>query len=387
MKNLLIRLRNYLNHQTLMSKKNILIFHSSNDLYGASKILLQVINLLKKDYEIHIFLPYNGPLDEILSKQDIFLNYMDFGVLRKKYFSFWGLINRTFKILVSVYTITRYIKKNKFDFIYTNTSLIIASGISAFICKIPNYLHIHEIPNNKIYSKIMGVLISKFSLKIIVVSNSVKNHWSQYVKRPLKLIYNGIPFNFKKRLTRKESKKMKFLTIARLLPYKGHKYIIEIANQLLKLNLNAEFIFLGDVFKGYENYEKELKSIVTSNEITKNILFKGFDPEIEIYLKSSDFLLHGAINADPLPTVIFEAIQSHLPVIATNIGGAVEILDGGNGGLLISENDSTKASRDILEYVKNTELVKKKNEYALKFINENFSEETFNKKILHFFSS
>ena len=31
---------------------------------------------------------------------------------------------------------------------------------------------------------------------------------------------------------------------------------------------------------------------------------------IEKYLKSSDFLLHGAINPDPLPTVIFEAIQS-----------------------------------------------------------------------------
>ena len=109
MKSLLIRLRHYLNHQTLMDKKNILIFHSSNDLYGASKILLQVINLLKKDYVIHIFLPYNGPLDKILSKQDISLNYMDFGVLRKKYFSFWGLLNRISKILVSVYTIIRFI--------------------------------------------------------------------------------------------------------------------------------------------------------------------------------------------------------------------------------------------------------------------------------------
>ena len=97
--------------------------------------------------------------------------------------------------------------------------------------------------------------------------------------------------------------------------------------------------------------------------------------------------MHGAIKPDPLPTVIFEAIQSNLPVIATNIGGAVEILDGGKGGLLISENDSMNASRDILEYVKNIELVKKKNEYALNFINENFSEKTFNKKILHFFSS
>jgi len=370
-----------------MAKKNILIFHSSNDLYGASKILLQVINLLKKDYAIHVFLPYNGPLDKILSKHNIILNYIDFGVLRKKYFSFLGLINRTFKILVSVYVITRYIKRNKIDFIYTNTSLIVSSGISAFICQIPNYLHIHEIPNNKIYSKIMGVLISKFSKKIIVVSKSVKEYWSLHINRPLELIYNGITFNLKRRLIKKKSKKIRFLIIARLLPYKGHKYIIEIAYQLLRLNLNAEFIFLGDVFKGYENYEKELKSLVSSKGIVENILFKGFDPEIEKYLFKSHFLLHCPIEPDPLPTVIFEAIKSQLPVISTNIGGALEILDQGRGGLLICKNDSVKGSRDILEYIKNTELVKKKNEYALKFINENFSEKTFNKKILQFFST
>ena len=46
--------------------KRILIFHSSNDLYGASKILLQVINQLKKKgNEIHVFLPYKGPLDQL----------------------------------------------------------------------------------------------------------------------------------------------------------------------------------------------------------------------------------------------------------------------------------------------------------------------------------
>ena len=33
-----------------------------------------------------------------------------------------------------------------------------------------------------------------------------------------------------KGLYKSPSKKIKFLTIARLLPYKGHKYIIEIAN-------------------------------------------------------------------------------------------------------------------------------------------------------------
>ena len=50
-----------------MIKKKIAVFHSSNDLYGASKIMLQVVDILiKEGYEIHVFLPYNGPLNEIL---------------------------------------------------------------------------------------------------------------------------------------------------------------------------------------------------------------------------------------------------------------------------------------------------------------------------------
>ena len=41
------------------SAKRILILHSSNDMYGASRIVLQVIDILiKAKYEVHVILPY-----------------------------------------------------------------------------------------------------------------------------------------------------------------------------------------------------------------------------------------------------------------------------------------------------------------------------------------
>jgi len=51
-------------------KKQLLIVHSSNDLYGASKIMLQIIDLLRQSYEISVILPYNGPLDDLLKKKE-----------------------------------------------------------------------------------------------------------------------------------------------------------------------------------------------------------------------------------------------------------------------------------------------------------------------------
>ena len=51
-------------------KKQFLLLHSSNDLYGASKIFLQLIDLLTKDgFDIHVILPAKGMLDDFLIKK------------------------------------------------------------------------------------------------------------------------------------------------------------------------------------------------------------------------------------------------------------------------------------------------------------------------------
>ena len=70
----------------ISSKKKLLLLHSSNDLYGASKIFLQLIDLfVSKDFNVHVVLPEKGKLDDFLNKKDITISYYELGVLRKKY--------------------------------------------------------------------------------------------------------------------------------------------------------------------------------------------------------------------------------------------------------------------------------------------------------------
>ena len=80
-KNLLRDLKN--------SIKKILITHSSNDNYGASKILISVVDIfIKNGYDIYLILPSNGPLNNntIIKKTE--LTIINLGVFRKKYLSF-----------------------------------------------------------------------------------------------------------------------------------------------------------------------------------------------------------------------------------------------------------------------------------------------------------
>jgi len=371
-----------------MVKKNkkILFLHSSNDLYGSSKVLIKVINLLsERGFEIFLILPYTGPLDNILKNRAIIF-HKNLGVLRKKYFNLFGLLNRIKKIFNSVLYINKIIKDHTIDIIYTNTSVIISGGISASLNSKESYFHIHEIPKNQFYLIISRKIIDWTSNKIILVSKSVKNHWNFSKSSKIKLIYNG--FSVIDNLDQKKiNKKLVFTSIGRLIPYKGHLYLLKIAKELKDLNKQFTIYIIGDTFSGYEKYESFLKKFVVKNDLINNIFFIGFTKDINRYLKKSDFLIHTTIEPDPLPTVIIEAILLNIPIIATNLGGSVEILDYGLGGLLIPENNAKKSVSLILDHLNNKKNILEKKKHARNHLKKFFSESEFNYKILSLFNN
>ena len=79
--------------------KNILLTHSSNDLYGASKVLISTIEILiLNGFKVHLILPSNGPLNYNETIKKVKLTIVNLGVFRKKYFNIIGLFNRLFYI-------------------------------------------------------------------------------------------------------------------------------------------------------------------------------------------------------------------------------------------------------------------------------------------------
>ena len=368
-------------------KKNILLIHSSNDLYGASKIFLQLIYLFTiKDFNVHVVLPEKGKLDDFLNKKDIKVSYHELGVLRKKYLNPLGLFNRLVTNLKAIKFLSNYIKNHSIDLVYTNTSTILCGGIAAKKNGIPSLFHIHEIPTgNWLYEIFSGKIINRISSKVLTVSNSVKKHWLKNInENKIERIYNGIVFKKTDSLNKIDRDQDDFVitSVARLIPYKGHKYLIDIADKLIKKTTKFKFIIVGDTLSSYVSYEKSVKQKVKDLGLENQIKFLGFRDDVSSILKQSDLFIHPAIAPDPLPTVLFESLYNNLPSVATNLGGAIEILDNGSNGLLIPFNDPKKAADLINEYCSNTKQQKKHLENSKKNFKINFSTESFNKNIL-----
>ena len=368
-------------------KKNLLLLHSSNDLYGASKIFLQLIDLfISKDFNVHVVLPEKGKLDDFLNNKDIKVSYHELGVLRKKYLNPLGLINRLVTNIKAIKFLSNYIKDHSIDLVYTNTSTILCGGIAAKKNGIPSLFHVHEIPTgNWLYEIFSGKIINRISNKVLTVSNSVKVHWLKYIHdKKIERIYNGIIFSKTDSLIKLERDHDNFVitSVARLIPYKGHMYLIDIANELVKTSTKFKFLIVGDTLPSYVSYEKSVKQKVKDLGLENQIKFLGFRNDVSNILKQSDLFIHPAIAPDPLPTVLFESLHNDLPTVATNLGGSIEILDDGNNGLLIPNNDPIKAANLIYEYSTNIKLQKKHLENSKKNFQINFSSESFNKNIL-----
>jgi len=371
----------------ISKKKKILLLHSSNDLYGASKIFLQLIDLfLSNGFNVYVVLPEKGKLDDFLNKKDIKVSYHELGVLRKKYLNLFGLINRLVTNIKAIKFLSNYIKTHSIDLVYTNTSTILCGGIAAKKNSIPSLFHIHEIPTgNKLYEFLSGKIINNISTKVLTVSKSVKKHWLKNInEHKIERVYNGIEYKKMDSIIKLDRDQNEFVitSVARLIPYKGHMYLIEIANQLIKKSSKFKFLIVGDTLQSYSSYEKSVKKKVKDLGLENQIKFLGFRNDVSNILKQSDLFIHPTISPDPLPTVLFEALYNDLPTVATNLGGAIEILDNGNNGLLIPYNDPKKAANLINEYCTNTKLQKKHLENSKKNFKINFSSELFNKNIL-----
>ena len=371
----------------ISSKKKLLLLHSSNDLYGASKIFLQLIDLLNKNgFDVHIIIPEKGMLDDFLIKKDIKIEYLELGVLRKKYLNPLGLINRLVTNIKAIAFLSKYIKDHSIDLVYTNTSTILSGGIAAKKNGVPSLFHIHEVPTgNKLYEFFSGKIINWYSSKVLTVSNSVKKHWLKYIDdKNIERIYNGIIFSKTDSLVELERDQDDFVitSVARIIPYKGHKYLIDIADELIKKSTKFKFLIVGDTLSSYVSYEKSVKQKVRDLGLEDQIKFLGFREDVSSILKQSDLFIHPAIAPDPLPTVLFESLHNDLPSVATNLAGAIEILDNGNNGLLIPYNDSKKAANLINQYCTNIKLQKKHLKNSKKNFKINFSPELFSKNIL-----
>jgi glycosyltransferase involved in cell wall biosynthesis len=134
--------------------------------------------------------------------------------------------------------------------------------------------------------------------------------------------------------------------VGRIAPWKGQDVFLEAAALLLRQGVSARFCVAGAAMFGEEAFERQLHERAVSLGLEDRVEFLGFS-DVPSVLRSLDVLVHASKTPEPFGQVIIEGMAAELPVIATDGGGAREIIETGRTGLLVPMGDA-RALADAL---------------------------------------
>ncbi|MDX5338519.1 MAG: glycosyltransferase family 4 protein [Cyclobacteriaceae bacterium] len=372
--------------------RHILFLQSSSEGYGSGKIILQVLRFYQNQgFSPVVVLTNEGSIQEELKALNIPSYVQNLGILRRKYVNPGGFFNRVQKNLKAYRFLNQLHRKYSFELVYSNTLAVIVGSIWAKRKKLPHIWHIHEIlPGPAPLVKLLARMLDSSTPRPIAVSQAVADHWQpelQYAK--IQVVPNGIPYedflqakgDLKPEL-KLDEETILIGMIGRINPGKGQLFFLELAEKIVKKYPQAHFLLVGDPFPGYESILEEMGEEIRLKKLETNVSYLGFRKDIPEVMASLDIFVLPSVLPDSFPTVILEAMAAGKPVVATQSGGASEMVLEGKTGFLIPIKDANSGYEAISQLIENPSLRNSMGESGRKRVLETFGLESFEQNIV-----
>ena len=130
-----------------------------------------------------------------------------------------------------------------------------------------------------------------------------------------------------------DSEETLIVSVGRLAPEKGHRYLITALNLLKQQGLACRCTFLGE-----GELEAELRSLVEEYGLSAQVAFPGFCEDVFSVLLTADVFVLPSLH-ESSPNALIEAMAVGMPCIASDVGGIVDLIEDQKNGLRIPPKD------------------------------------------------
>lgn len=315
--------------------RRIAFLHGSNDLYGASKVLVDDASLLaSQGHHVSVVLPEHGPLDSLLSRSGITVVVEPLHALRRV--SPWNSrIPIKLPDAVAVADIA---------VVWT---LALATYLPALrIRRVRTVCSVHEILLGRVGSALAHVATS-FSSSLIVNSLATKNWIQQYNprRRPIELAYPVAP-PYDPLPSALPSNGLRALLAGRVNGHKGHMEAVRAGRIARAGGLDLQLALVGGSYPGQEHHLALLEAEIRGADW---VVYDGEVSDIRPQLAACDVMLVPTTRPEPFGIVALEAWAAGRRVIASDEGGLAEAASMVEGVLIEPRNPEAlaRAMRDF----------------------------------------
>ncbi|MFZ4403943.1 MAG: glycosyltransferase family 4 protein [Pseudobdellovibrionaceae bacterium] len=201
------------------------------------------------------------------------------------------------------------------------------------------------------------IITPSFYLKKVVIGWGIN-------EKKVNVIYNSFsPLDNAKNYPALDTRYKWMCTVCRLVPWKG-------VDTLIRLLL--EFKDLGLVIVGDGPLENDLKKLANNINVADRVHFAGMQPRrmVADFVSAAHFFILNS-SYEGLPHVVLEAMSLRKLVVASAVGGTVEVIAHGKTGFLFTYNDEESIKTYVRKSLNedNTMIV----ENGYNWVNTNFS--------------
>ncbi len=290
-------------------------------------------------------------------------------------------------------------KKHKPDIVQHFTIKVIIYGSIA--AKIVGVKHIYNAitglgysySSNSIKRIILRTIINslcrcslKFSSHVYFQNEDDRNY---FVRRRIVTRTNtciipgsGVDTSYYKPIAKRETDKITFILVSRMIKDKGIIEYVEAAHKLRKRYNNVEFLLLGPLDSKHPTSitQKQLRYWTKMGDVK----YLGETNDVRYYLKSADVIVLPSYR-EGIPVSLIEGAAMGMPIITTDSTGCREVVEDGINGYLVPIKDSAKLASAMEKYIADPMLISSMGQASRDIAVRKFDSKHVVKKILKYY--
>ncbi len=359
---------------------------------GAEKLCIDICRTLNKHKEIEVLLVSMSPVNQY----EEFTLDLPLKIISSKVFpSIFG------KSIIEIHEFKKVVEEFKPDIIHSHLfwSELMSRQIIFPRVKYVTHCHDNIVELNKFSIKTLfsKARFTKYFERHWIMSKYKKcnNHFiaiskdtQQYLKGVLPnqlkknifLLNNAIDFDTFKRpdnfKQNQENSVLRIINIGRFAEYKNQEFLLDVFSILRKEIPNIELHFFGEG----ECFEKVKKK---AEKISTNIFLHGNVNDIPFQLWNADIYVHAAYY-EPYGLVLLEAMAAGLPVIALDGKGNRDVIQQGENGYMLKEQNAEKFADLVLKVWNDKLLYQHLSENAKRYAEKN-DINTYSEKLVYYY--
>jgi glycosyltransferase involved in cell wall biosynthesis len=330
------------------SSRRVLIVHSSDEMYGADRILLQVVEGIRwigapgspvgaDPVEVVVWLPDDithgaTPLCHELERAGVAFDHVALPIIRRANLRPSGLVAMA-KRSVSM---RRRMRRERFDHVYCMTSACLLAAPVARSLRVRSVgLHVQEMWSGKEAALLRA--LARFTTLRITISPAVDR--AARLRGPASVVVDNCvphPADADAAVT-SDGPRPRYVVASRWNAWKGHRTLIDAWG---RAGCPGRLTVLGG--PPPSGARVDVPALVAALPDPASVDVVGEVPDIAPYIAEADALVLPSDDPEPFGLVLLEAFRQARPVIASRAGGPVDIVDDGVDGWLFAPGDAAE---------------------------------------------